>query len=137
MLGRVCASILILVMATTTARTVRAHSGGTDENGCHTDSRTGDFHCHGSGGAGGGGPISIPGAILSLSGAISATIAIFVALGSYCPNTPSDQICWKKFGSWMWFGANSKAERARFDLEQIGFHQVRAPRPRSQSRCFE
>jgi hypothetical protein len=25
-----------------------AHSGGTDANGCHTNRKTGDFHCHGS-----------------------------------------------------------------------------------------
>ncbi|MER0344235.1 YHYH domain-containing protein [Vibrio vulnificus] len=23
-----------------------AHSGGTDANGCHTNSKTGDYHCH-------------------------------------------------------------------------------------------
>ena len=22
------------------------HSGGTDANGCHTDHKTGDYHCH-------------------------------------------------------------------------------------------
>ncbi|MDB4456174.1 YHYH domain-containing protein [bacterium] len=22
------------------------HSGGTDSNGCHTNSKTGDYHCH-------------------------------------------------------------------------------------------
>lgn len=25
---------------------VHAHSGGTDANGCHTDHRTGEYHCH-------------------------------------------------------------------------------------------
>lgn len=25
-----------------------AHSGGTDANGCHTNSKTGDYHCHGA-----------------------------------------------------------------------------------------
>ena len=25
---------------------VFAHSGGTDRYGCHTDSRTGVYHCH-------------------------------------------------------------------------------------------
>ncbi|CNK67406.1 Uncharacterised protein [Yersinia frederiksenii] len=23
-----------------------AHSGGTDANGCHTNKKTGDYHCH-------------------------------------------------------------------------------------------
>jgi hypothetical protein len=25
-----------------------AHSGGTDANGCHTNRKTGDYHCHNS-----------------------------------------------------------------------------------------
>lgn len=25
-----------------------SHSGGTNADGCHTNSRTGDYHCHGS-----------------------------------------------------------------------------------------
>ena len=28
-----------------------AHSGGTDENGCHTDSSTGTRHCHNDSGS--------------------------------------------------------------------------------------
>ncbi|MFK4794661.1 YHYH domain-containing protein [Sphingobium sp. ZW T5_29] len=24
----------------------KAHSGGTDSNGCHTNHSTGDYHCH-------------------------------------------------------------------------------------------
>lgn len=28
---------------------VLAHSGGTDSNGCHTNRKTGDHHCHGGG----------------------------------------------------------------------------------------
>ena len=27
--------------------TVSAHGGGVDANGCHTNRKTGDFHCHG------------------------------------------------------------------------------------------
>lgn len=23
-----------------------AHSGGTDKNGCHTETKTGGYHCH-------------------------------------------------------------------------------------------
>ena len=28
---------------------VLAHSGGTDSSGCHTNRKTGDYHCHGGG----------------------------------------------------------------------------------------
>ncbi|WP_096698294.1 YHYH domain-containing protein [Polaromonas sp. AER18D-145] len=28
-----------------------AHSGGTDAQGCHTNRKTGDYHCHGSKGS--------------------------------------------------------------------------------------
>ena len=34
--------ILILAFSTT----VMGHSGGTDSNGCHTNHKTGDYHCH-------------------------------------------------------------------------------------------
>lgn len=32
---------------------VAAHSGGTDKNGCHTNRKTGDRHCHGARGGSG------------------------------------------------------------------------------------
>lgn len=28
------------------AATAFAHSGGTDRNGCHTNHKTGGYHCH-------------------------------------------------------------------------------------------
>lgn len=28
------------------SKTVKSHSGGTDAYGCHTNSQTGDYHCH-------------------------------------------------------------------------------------------
>lgn len=28
------------------ANAAMGHSGGTDANGCHTDHKTGDYHCH-------------------------------------------------------------------------------------------
>ncbi|WP_347881051.1 YHYH domain-containing protein [Acinetobacter sp. PK01] len=34
-------SLLIL-----TVTNVNAHSGGTNSQGCHTNSKTGDHHCH-------------------------------------------------------------------------------------------
>lgn len=33
---------LVLVVAVL----VHAHGGGTDANGCHTNRKTGDYHCH-------------------------------------------------------------------------------------------
>lgn len=32
--------------ATATTPTVDAHSGGTNSAGCHTNSKTGAYHCH-------------------------------------------------------------------------------------------
>ena len=36
------AALLLLV----SARTATPHSGGTNADGCHTDHRTGEYHCH-------------------------------------------------------------------------------------------
>lgn len=36
-----------------------AHSGGLDASGCHTNRKTGDYHCHSGAGSGSGGP-SVP-----------------------------------------------------------------------------
>lgn len=33
-------------MKSSTTKAVRGHSGGTDANGCHTNHKTGDYHCH-------------------------------------------------------------------------------------------
>lgn len=41
-----CALALILVCGF-----ANAHSGGKDAQGCHTNRKTGDYHCHGSKGA--------------------------------------------------------------------------------------
>ncbi|WP_156943547.1 YHYH domain-containing protein [Ensifer sp. WSM1721] len=37
------AAVFILLSSATY---VFAHSGGTDENGCHTNHKTGSYHCH-------------------------------------------------------------------------------------------
>jgi hypothetical protein len=37
-------SILMFAMCAST----HAHSGGTNADGCHTNRRTGDYHCHGA-----------------------------------------------------------------------------------------
>ncbi len=36
----------IAVILTLSATFAMAHSGGTDQYGCHTNHRTGDYHCH-------------------------------------------------------------------------------------------
>lgn len=41
-----CALALALVCGSATA-----HSGGTDTQGCHTNRKTGEYHCHGSEGS--------------------------------------------------------------------------------------
>ncbi|MFN4186572.1 MULTISPECIES: YHYH domain-containing protein [Acinetobacter] len=38
--------ILILCLLTSLTTIVSAHSGGTNSQGCHTNSKTGDYHCH-------------------------------------------------------------------------------------------
>lgn len=35
-----------LVITLLAATSSFAHSGGTDENGCHTNHKTGAYHCH-------------------------------------------------------------------------------------------
>ncbi|HCY15046.1 MAG TPA: YHYH domain-containing protein [Curvibacter sp.] len=41
---------LFICAAALVASQVHAHGGGLDRNGCHTNRRTGDYHCHRSGG---------------------------------------------------------------------------------------
>lgn len=36
----------ILACGLLAASFAHAHSGGTDKQGCHTDHRTGTYHCH-------------------------------------------------------------------------------------------
>lgn len=37
---------VIALMLAAASLTAFAHSGGTDSNGCHTDHKTGTYHCH-------------------------------------------------------------------------------------------
>ncbi|MFD1982597.1 YHYH domain-containing protein [Mesorhizobium newzealandense] len=39
-------SILACLAILAFAVTANAHSGGTDANGCHTNHKTGEYHCH-------------------------------------------------------------------------------------------
>jgi hypothetical protein len=40
------APLLLAVTAVVVAPLASAHSGGTNAEGCHTNPRTGDYHCH-------------------------------------------------------------------------------------------
>ena len=44
---------------------VAAHPGGLNSEGCHTNRKTGDYHCHRSGSGKKGGGSSQPGSLLS------------------------------------------------------------------------
>ncbi|MEO8247744.1 MAG: YHYH domain-containing protein [Burkholderiales bacterium] len=37
---------ILLFIGALLSVSVLAHSGGKDRNGCHTDHRTGGYHCH-------------------------------------------------------------------------------------------
>jgi len=39
-------NLLLILVSATLATTAVAHSGGTDAAGCHTNSKTGVYHCH-------------------------------------------------------------------------------------------
>jgi len=39
-------AILAVAFFSAVATGAFAHSGGTDENGCHTNHKTGGYHCH-------------------------------------------------------------------------------------------
>ncbi|MFW7354550.1 MULTISPECIES: YHYH domain-containing protein [Brucella] len=38
--------MLGIILVVFSAGTALAHSGGTDANGCHTNHKTGGYHCH-------------------------------------------------------------------------------------------
>jgi hypothetical protein len=38
--------ILVSVFLVLASLSASAHSGGTDDNGCHYNHKTGDYHCH-------------------------------------------------------------------------------------------
>ncbi|WP_294085122.1 YHYH domain-containing protein [uncultured Actinobacillus sp.] len=38
--------LALVMLAMVTATSVFAHGGGLDKNGCHTDRKTGIYHCH-------------------------------------------------------------------------------------------
>lgn len=40
------ATLAIAIVSLMVAVPASAHSGGTDANGCHTNHKTGDYHCH-------------------------------------------------------------------------------------------
>jgi hypothetical protein len=44
----VCSAILAVALILVSSEPALAHSGGLDKNGCHTNRKTGDYHCHGT-----------------------------------------------------------------------------------------
>jgi hypothetical protein len=38
--------VLIVALAASAATSAFAHGGGTDAYGCHTERKTGTYHCH-------------------------------------------------------------------------------------------
>lgn len=44
--ARMLAAVCAVVMLCGTSADVRAHSGGLDKHGCHTQRATGEYHCH-------------------------------------------------------------------------------------------
>jgi uncharacterized protein YdeI (BOF family) len=38
--------IILVALATLLCTAVLAHSGGTNKDGCHHNTKTGDYHCH-------------------------------------------------------------------------------------------
>jgi hypothetical protein len=40
------ASLLMTLLLSFQAQPALSHSGGTNADGCHTNRRTGDYHCH-------------------------------------------------------------------------------------------
>jgi murein L,D-transpeptidase YcbB/YkuD len=40
--------VVIALLMITESHSAEAHGGGLDRNGCHTNRKTGDYHCHGA-----------------------------------------------------------------------------------------
>lgn len=77
---------IVLTLSLVFASPAFAHSGGTDDNGCHTNSDTGDYHCHNSNGgsSGRGGNIGLgPGATIALVVGGMAVVGGLVILTVY------------------------------------------------------
>lgn len=49
MKSKIVSFLVAVAMMACIPLSVYSHSGGTDQNGCHTDSNTGVHHCHGVG----------------------------------------------------------------------------------------
>ena len=49
MMNRTLIALAALTVLVLKSNPAEAHGGGTDANGCHTNHKTGDYHCHGGG----------------------------------------------------------------------------------------
>ena len=66
---------LVLTLAALLAAPVLAHPGGTDSQGCHTDSATGVRHCHGGGGGGGDTDVAL---VVALALVLVAVVGVVI-----------------------------------------------------------
>lgn len=91
--------VALLLCVVLVSRVSFAHSGGTDENGCHTDSRTGDYHCHNDDGGGGGSASSagsrnvVAATVLLLLGSAGALYVALVRPKDGCEEVPVNRTC--------------------------------------------
>jgi hypothetical protein len=78
-----------------------AHSGGTDANGCHTDSSTGSYHCHSTGSSGGigGGPVSTEAVVMLTVSAAMLIVPLFLPAENADGECPGYGMCLKR-GAW-------------------------------------
>lgn len=80
---RTFAAFVCALALTLSPVVVSAHSGGTDAQGCHTDSSTGTRHCHGGGGGGsGGGGGEVDESVIVISvmvGVVALIVLIYLA----------------------------------------------------------
>lgn len=103
--GVLCAILSGLLAASCVTPTV-GHSGGTDEDGCHENTTTGDFHCHDRSPSGSSGESFDPGLFIGLTAAtaVLAGLVVWAATASaekkaantqsgdyYQPNEPDDE----------------------------------------------
>ena len=82
---RLVAAVLALCLSFAPL-TALGHSGGTDSSGCHTNSSSGDYHCHSSGGTGDGGDSGgrdlDVGAIVLISLGVAAFVGVIAWLAT-------------------------------------------------------
>ena len=106
--GRTVVYVALVAFAPTA---VQAHSGGTDQNGCHVDSSTGTRHCHGAGTGGStvgrSGPSNDSAAGWALLGLGTAAALGALFIDTNCADVPSSEVCWSALGFWILIGMSA------------------------------